>query len=52
MANYDGKIVTAKSLSQALGVVKHAIDVVDVKATAAIPKVINAAETDVPVFSL
>ena len=50
MGNYDGKIVTAKSLSQALGVVKHAIDVVDVKASAAIPKVINAAETDVPVF--
>ena len=50
MANYDGKLITAKSLAQTLGVVKHAIEAVDSKAIAAIPKVINAVEQDVPVF--
>lgn len=51
MSNYDAKLITAKAQKEVLAVVKHAIDTVDTKATAAIPKVANAVEQDVPVLT-
>jgi stage V sporulation protein SpoVS len=50
MSGYDSKLITAKAQAQVLAVVKHAIDQVDVKATAAVPKVTTAVEQNVPVF--
>lgn len=50
MSNYDAKLITAKAQAQVLAVVKHAIDTVDTKASAAIPKLLLAVENDVPVL--
>lgn len=51
MASYDQKIITAKAHKESLTVVKSAIDAVDVKATAAIPKVTTAVTANVPAFN-
>lgn len=51
MASYDSKLITAKAQAEVLTVVKNAIDTVDAKATAAIPKVTTAVVSNVPAFN-
>lgn len=49
--SYDAKLITAKAQKEVLAVVKNAIEAVNVKATAGVPKVVGAVENNVPVFT-